>query len=190
MRKGIKLSTYAKNKNITYRTAHNYWKQGLLEGEQLPTGTIIIYEETEVSPQSKEYSIYCRVSSHDQKRDLERQVERMKNFAINNGYIIKNIYKEVGSGLNDKRPKLKKLLQESTSIIVEHKDRLTRFGFEYIETLLSDRNRTIIVVNKAEEDKEDLVQDFISVITSFCARIYGQRRSKRKSQALIKELTE
>jgi len=71
---------------------------------------------------------------------------------------------------------------------VEHKDRLTRFGFKYIETLMELQDRKIEVINNLDDDKDDLIQDFISIITSFCARIYGQRRSKRSTEKLIKEL--
>jgi predicted site-specific integrase-resolvase len=77
-----------------------------------------------------------------------------------------------------------------TLIVVEHKDRLTRFGFHYIEQLLKMQNRRIEVINQAENGKEDLVQDFVSIVTSFCARLYGQRRSKRKTERIIAELTE
>lgn len=72
-------------------------------------------------------------------------------------------------------------------IIVEHKDRLTRFGFNYIETLLNTKNKEIVVINHLEDDN-DLLEDLVSVITSFCARIYGQRRSKRKTEKIIQEL--
>lgn len=99
---------------------------------------------------------------------------------------------EIGSGLNDKRPKLLKLLNDITIgyIIVEHKDRLTRFGFNYIKSLLESRGGGVIVINEVESNKEDLIQDFVSVITSFCARIYGQRRSKRKTEKLLEGLKE
>ena len=101
--------------------------------------------------------------------------------------------KEVGSGLNDERPKLTKLLESEEKIeriIVEHKDRLTRFGFNYLEILSKKMNFEIIVVNKVKDDKEDLIQDFISVITSFCARIYSRRKVTRKTEKIIKELTD
>jgi predicted site-specific integrase-resolvase len=75
-----------------------------------------------------------------------------------------------------------------TKLVVEHKDRLTRFGFNYISILCKHIGCEIVVLNESNNDKEDLIQDFISVITSFCARIYGQRRTKRKTEALIKEL--
>lgn len=72
--------------------------------------------------------------------------------------------------------------------MVEHKDRLTRFGFHYIEKLLAMQGRRIEVINLAENSKEDLMQDFVSIVTSFCARLYGQRRSKRKTERIIAEL--
>jgi len=93
------------------------------------------------------------------------------------------VVKEIGSGVNDTRPKLLKLLTDpSVSVIVlEHKDRLTRFGYNYLEQLLKMQDRRIEVINLAEDGKEDLIQDFVSIVTSFCARLYGQRRSKRKT---------
>jgi predicted site-specific integrase-resolvase len=75
-------------------------------------------------------------------------------------------------------------------IVVEHKDRLTRFGYNYLEQLLKVQDRRIEVINLAEDGKEDLIQDFVSIVTSFCARLYGQRRSKRKTERLIAELSQ
>ena len=88
------------------------------------------------------------------------------------------------------RPKRLKLLNDPavTLIVVEHKDRLTRFGYNYIEQLLKMQNRRVEVINLAENGKEDLIQDFVSIVTSFCARLYGQRRSKRKTERIIAEL--
>ena len=102
------------------------------------------------------------------------------------------VVKEIGSGVNDTRPKLIKLLTDpSVSVIaVEHKDRLTRFGYNYLEQLLKMQGRRIEAINLAENSKEDLIQDFVSIVTSFCARLYGQRRSKRKTERLIAELTQ
>lgn len=96
----------------------------------------------------------------------------------------------MGSGLNDNRKKLIDLFNDKTVdvIIVEHKDRLTRFGFNYIKTLLPMQNRKIEVVNQVIGEREYLIADFTSIITSFCARVYGQRRTKRKNEQLIKEL--
>ena len=92
--------------------------------------------------------------------------------------------------MNDNRPKLNQLLKDNSYdvIVIEHKDRLTRFSFNYINTLLENQNRKIEIINNADYDRADLIQDFVSVITSFCARIYGNRRSKRKTEQIIKEL--
>jgi putative resolvase len=100
------------------------------------------------------------------------------------------VVKEIGSGVNDSRPKLIKIITnpDITLIVVEHKDRLTRFGFNYIEQLLAMQGRKIEVINLAENGKEDLKQDFVSIVTSFCARLYGQRSSKRKTERIIAEL--
>lgn len=106
------------------------------------------------------------------------------------GYQVSQVVKEIASGVNDSRPKLLSLLKETsiTTIVVEHRDRLTRFGFHYLETLLQAQGRTIEVVNVAENDKEDLIADLVAIVYSFTARLYGQRRAKRKTEALVEQL--
>ena len=106
------------------------------------------------------------------------------------GYKISKIVKEVGSGLNDERPKLAGLLKDRNIkvIVVEHKDRFSRFGLNYIQTLLNMDDRRIEIVNDSIDDKEDLMQDFVSIVTSFCARLYGLRRNKQRTEKLIQEL--
>ena len=188
----MKLSEYAKRNNVTYRTAQNHWKNGLLNGKQLATGTIVIFDENSEAVNSKTLQVatYARVSSSQNKDNLDKQQDRLIDYANAKGYKTLYNIKEIGSGLNDSRPQLIKLLRCSQIdiILVEHKDRLTRFGFKYIEELLDIQGRKIEVINNLDDDKDDLIQDFISVITSFCARIYGQRRCKRKTEKLIKEL--
>jgi len=106
------------------------------------------------------------------------------------GLPVHSVIKEIGSGLNDERPKLLKILNdiEITHIVVEHKDRLTRFGFNFLKDWMASRQCQIIVMNNVKTDKEDLMQDFISLVTSMVARLYGLRRSKRKTEQLIKGL--
>jgi len=181
----MKLSEYAKKNNITYRTAHRHWKSGILKGFQLETGTIVLEHEVE----NNEYVIYCRVSSHDQKADLIRQEQRLRDYCSAKGWTVRTVYSEIASGLNDNRSKLNKLLEMNCNIVVEHKDRLTRFGFRYIESLMKRLGNEVIVINR-DENKDDLMQDFISIITSFAARIYGRRRSKRNTERIIKELSD
>lgn len=185
----MKLSRYAKLNGIGYRAAYEHFKKGWIKGAyQTPTGTIIIPEPAEVRPEA--VVCYARVSSSENKDNLDRQAQRLSDFCAANGWIVKSIVKEVGSGLNDSRPKLLKILDEGlcTKIVVEHKDRLTRFGFSFLEKCCEKFGCRIVVINEVQTDQEDLIQDFISVITSFCARIYGRRRSKRKTEQLIQDL--
>lgn len=192
----MKLSTYAKEIGITRHTATRWFHEGRIPGAyQLDTGTIIV--PNDIFDQNKANEgltiVYARVSSSEQRKtNLETQAQRLIDFSIANGWQIDKVIKEVGSGLNDERPKLVNLLMSDEPIrriVVEHKDRLTRFGFNYLEILAKKQNFEIIVVNKVEDDKEDLIQDFISIITSFCARIYSKRRVTRKTEQFIEELT-
>ena len=181
-----KLSDYAKKFNVTYRTAWNRYKKGKIDGAYLDETNHVIIPIKEIDGKNNKVAIYSRVSNNDRKDNLERQSERLVNYAISNGYeIIYNI-KEIGSGLNDNRKKLIKLLKSNdfNILIVENKDRLTRFGFNYIETLLNINNKKIIVVNRSDDNKTDLIQDLISIIYSFSARMYGLRKRKNKEEIL------
>ena len=192
----MRLPEYAKKLGVTYRTAWRYWQEGKIPNAyQLPSGTVIVEEEGEVDEVQKPdlgVVIYARVSSPENKNNLEAQADRLKHYCITRGYKIQRIVKEVGSGVNDNRRKLQGLLADGKArhIVVEHKDRLTRFGYCYLETMFHHAGRKIEVVNHAEDDTADLMQDFISSITYFCTRIYGQRRSRRKTEKLIEQLNQ
>ena len=183
----MKLSEYAKQNSISYQTAWLHYKQGLIpNARQLPTGTVVIDEDT--NRNKMDYTIvYARVSSSENKSNLETQADRLVQYCTANGWTVDEVVKECASGLNDERPKLTKILKERkvTRLVIEHKDRLTRFGFNYIKVLLNDCD--IIVVNKCE-DNQDLFEDFVSLVTSFCARIYGKRRTKHKTEQIINAL--
>jgi predicted site-specific integrase-resolvase len=185
----MKLSEYAKQQGISYATALRWFHGGAVKGYQAPSGTIIVTID-EMIPKQEKVAIYARVSSAEHKANLDRQVERLSQYCEVRGYQVIKSVKEIASGLNDNRPKLLALLKDTsiTRIVVEHKDRLTRFGANYIETLMEAQGRIIEVVNVAENDKEDLIADLASVIYSFCARLYGQRRAKRKTETIVKEL--
>ena len=162
----------------------------MIRGYQAPSGTIIV--EAEAKPHTREdrVAIYARVSSAEHRENLERQVERLVQYCTVRGYQVTQIVKEIASGVNDSRPKLLALLKDhqTTRIVVEHQDRLTRFGFRYLETLLELQGRTIEVVNVAENDKEDLIADLVAIVYSFTAQLYGQRRAKRKTERIVQEL--
>ena len=193
----IKASEYAKKMSLNVRTVYRYYHNGKIKGYQdKETGTIFILnpfknENNEDNLKNK-VVLYARVSSSENKTNLESQLEKLRLFASAKGYQIVKEIKDIGSGLNDNRSKLNELLEKELNnfeiLLVEHKDRLTRFGFNYIDILLKSHNKKIEVINLVDNNKEDLIQDFVSVITSFCARIYSQRISKRKVEKLIKEL--
>jgi predicted site-specific integrase-resolvase len=186
----MKLSTYAKKKGISYLTALRHWQKGYLQGEQLASGTIIIFEAEKISQIVTKVILYARVSSGENKSNLESQLERLRLFAAAKGYEVKKEVKEIGSGLNDKRPLLEKILVSNDwdILVVEHKDRLARFGINYMSVLLEKLGKKIEIINTVQDSKDDLMQDFVSIITSFTARLYGLRRSKRKTEELIKNL--
>jgi predicted site-specific integrase-resolvase len=193
----MKLTDWAKVQGVCYMSAWNYFHAGQIEGAfRLPSGAIIVPDPIPVKPAKKECIVtYARVSSSENKNNknnLATQSKRLIDFCNAKGWQTNNNIKEIGSGLNDKRRKLENVLKEGnvTKLIVEHKDRLCRFGFNYIKILCEKINCELIVINETESEKEDLIQDFVSVITSFCARIYGQRRSRRRTEKLIKELEE
>lgn len=185
-----KISTYAKLQGRTYRTIWDWIAKGLVKTEKDATGHTWIIEDDPNPKKELDVVVYARVSSSENKDNLDTQAERLVSYCNAKGYKVKKVVKEIGSGLNDSRPKLEKLLLDKgvDIIVVEHKDRLARFGLNYIQKLLELDGRKIEIVNNIEGEKEDLIQDFISIITSFCARIYGNRRSKRATEKLIKSL--
>lgn len=189
----MKPSEYARKYGITYRTAFRWWQNGQIKGFQKPSGTIIVTEGEETPVATKVVSpvvIYARVSSPKQQADLDRQVSRLEDYCAARGYQVGRIVKEIGSGVNDSRRKFLALLTDpkADTIVVEHKDRATRFGFRYLEVLLSQCGRTIEVANLAENDREDVLQDLSSIVYSMCARLYGQRRAKKKQELIGKIL--
>jgi putative resolvase len=189
----MKLSQYAKKVGVTYRTAFRWWQLGDIKGYQLPSGTIVITEGEE-QPTSRvgQVVIYARVSSPEYRANLERQVKRLEEYCAAKGYLVSRVVKEIGLGVNGNRVKFLALLEDQriSTIVVEHEDRATPFGFRYLQTLLKGQGRSLEVVNPAETNREDLLADLVSIVYSFAARLYGQQRAKRKTEAIIKQLQE
>jgi putative resolvase len=182
----MKLRTWAEKQGISYKTAWRLFRSGALpvRSEQLSTGTILVYE---TEPISTKIAIYVRVSSRDQLEDLDRQLNRLRDFCASKGWTVAEEVREIGSGLNGKRKKLISLLSDPsiTHIVVEHRDRLCRFGFDLLESTLSANKRKIVVLNEGEI-KNDLVRDFVEVVTCMCARIYGKRSARNRAARAIK----
>jgi len=182
----MRLKEWAAKQGVSYRTALNWFHSGTLPvpARQLPTGTILI------EPQAEGDGIavaYCRVSSADQKNDLERQAGRVALACSQRGIALDRTVCEIGSGLNGNRAKLRRLLADASvsTIVVEHRDRLIRFGFEQLEAALAAHGRRIVVLDDAEVE-DDLVRDVTEVLTSLCARLYGRRSAKRRAEAALK----
>lgn len=189
----MKLSDYAEQLGISYQTAWRHFKAGKIPypTSKLPSGTVIVDYNPNLPLQMKgKAAIYARVSSAENKDNLERQAERLQAYAIARGYQVQHVVKETGSGLNDDRKKLAKLLtrEDYEILIVEHRDRLCRFGSNYIDILLKRCNVTLDIVNKVDDKRDDLMTDLVAIITSFAARLYGQRRGKRKTEKIIATL--
>lgn len=182
----MKLSEWARRNGVHYQTAWSWAKNG-----QMPipvvktaTGRYLILEPT--ADTAGQTVAYCRVSSADQRDDLERQAGRVVTVATARGLSVAEVVTEVGSGLNARRPKLAKLLRDPqvSTIVVEHRDRLARFGVEHLTCALAATGRSIVVLDNAEVD-DDLVRDMTEILTSFCARLYGRRSARRKAEAAM-----
>lgn len=188
----MKLSDYAKYLGIAYHTAWKHYKNGLIPypTRQLPSGAVIVDFDPKNQFGQKTFNkaaIYTRVSSAENRNNLDSQAERLSRYSEAKGYQIIHIVKEVGSGLNDHRKKLEKLLKQDDYdvLIVEHKDRLCRFGTNYMDVLLSRLGIKLEIVNLADNGRDELMADLVAIVTSFAARLYGQRRAKRKTENII-----
>ncbi len=181
----MRLSQYATKMGVSYKTAFRWWRAGKLDAYQLDTGTVIVRDDTPLPEAATGIALYARVSTAGQKADLERQVERLKTYAASKGYQVSKVTQEIASGMNDNRPKLLKILTDKSIgvIVVEHQDRLTRFGANYIEQLMQMQGRRIEVMFPSDTN-HDLVDDFIAVITSMASRIYERRHSKERAKKI------
>ncbi len=182
----MKISEWARQQHIHPRTAQRWFEAGNLPvpARRLPSGTILVEEPT---PQAGQVALYARVSSHDQRQELERQLGRLVEWAVNHDLAVDLTVAEVGSGMNGARPKLRRLLADGRvgTIVVEHRDRLARLGSEYIEAALLGAGRRLLVVDPTEVE-DDLVRDMTYVLTSLCARLYGRRSARTRAQRALR----
>ncbi len=180
----ISLTAWGRLYGFDKATTSRLHRQGKLPPElkieRFPTGRyyVVVPEESE-----SRCVLYARVSSGDQREDLDRQVGRLVEWATQQDHRPDEVVKEIGSGLNGNRRQLRRLVGDRTvgTIIVEHRDRLCRFGFEYIEAALASRGARILVMED-EEIEDDLVRDVTEVMTSLCARLYGRRSARRRAE--------
>ena len=176
---------YGFDKATTARMHHAGRLPPELQVEHLPNGRYYVVVPPE---QDGRCAVYARVSSGGQMEDLDRQVGRVVEWATQRGYRPDEVVKEIGPGLNGNRLRLRRLVADHTAgtIVVEHRERLSRFGFEYLEAALSGRGARILVMEDAELE-DDLVRDVTEVMTSLCARLYGRRSARRRALAAARE---
>lgn len=185
---------WARREGLHPQTVWKWCREGTMPVpvEQTPTGAWLIHDpKYETAPTITGRTVcYARVSSNDQKTDLQRQGDRLKAFAFNMGVDAPEVVTEVGSGMNDKRRKLNKLLADPavTTIIVEHRDRLARINAGLVESVLEASGRRLIVVDDTERD-DDLTCDMSEVLTLFCARLYDRKSAKRRAQQALEALS-
>lgn len=190
----MQVREWAKREQLSPYTVWKWCREGTMPVpvEQTPTGMWLIHDpKYEATPTiaAGRTVCYARVSSNDQKTDLQRQADRLKAFAINLGALDIETVTEIGSGVGDKRRKLNKVLADPTvgTIIVEHRDRLASVNAGLIEAALSAQGRRLIVVGDSELD-DDLEADVTEVLTSFYARMYGRQAARRKAKAALKAM--
>ena len=179
---------------ISYRTFKRWVSEGRIHVVRTPTGRIRIpYSEVErilgEKPEVKETraAIYARVSSNDQKSDLERQVQHLTQYCSVKGYRVIDILSDIARGLKTNRRGLHKLFnyvvnKQVDVVVITYKDRLTRFGFEYLEYFFKQYGVNIEVVY-GEEPKDayqELVDDLLAIVTSFASKLYGMRSHRKK----------
>ena len=190
------VKEWAAREGLHPQTVWKWCREGTMPVpvEHTPTGMWLIHDpkyETQQAqaPAGGRTVCYARVSSSDQKTDLQRQADRLKAFALAMGVEHPEVVTETGSGMNDKRRKLNRLLADPTvgTIVVEHRDRLARMNAGLIESALKAQGRRLIVVDDKELD-DDLVRDMTDVLTSFCARLYGRRSAKHRAEKALEAM--
>lgn len=182
----MKLPDWARQNGVHPKTALRWYREGKLPVPARKVGQRTILVEVP-GGSGERVALYARVSSHDQKSDLERQLGRLVEWAAAQGLQVTQTVSEVGSGMNGSRPKLRRLLSDRTvdCIVVEHRDRLARLGSEYVEATLLGAGRRLLVVD-SKEVEDDLIRDMTEVLTSLCARLYGRRSARTRAARALR----
>jgi putative resolvase len=182
----VNLSEWASRVGVSKFTAYRWFREGTLPVPARRAGRLILVdlEGASVSGLPARTVLYARVSSHDQRSDLDGQVARLTKWAAVNGLSVDEVVAEVGSGVNGERRKLQRVLADPTAqtVVVGHRDRLARFGVDNLEAALSAQGRRILVAGEGEAGgDDDLVGDMTEVLTFFCARLYGRRGARNRA---------
>ncbi|MCY9783731.1 IS607 family transposase [Nocardiopsis sp. EMB25] len=185
----MNLTEWARAQGVHPQTAYRWFREGTLPvpAKRVGPRTILVNSEANTAPETVGGTgLYARVSSHDQKADLERQVARLSEWAAAAGHRVVRVESEIASGMNGTRPKARRLLADPTvtTVAVEHKDRLGQMNVELVEAALSATGRRLVVLDDGEVE-DDLVHDMVEVLTSFCARLYGRRSARNRARKAL-----
>ncbi|HEY1617434.1 MAG TPA: IS607 family transposase [Streptosporangiaceae bacterium] len=186
----MNLKEWAAAQGISYATARAWHRAGKLPVPAHRVGGLILIGDPVHPAAAGSTVVYARVSSGDQKPDLDRQVARVTTWLTSSGTPVDGVVTEVGSALNGHRRKFLALLRDQSVsvIVVEHRDRFARFGAEYVEAALAASGRRLLVVDPAEVD-DDLVRDVTEILTSLCARLYGRRAAANRAARAVAAAT-
>ncbi len=194
----ISIGKAAKELGVSNKTLRRWEATGKITSERTPKGhrRYDLSKLQSIIPrktfEDRKTIAYARVSSHDQKEALARQVIVLESYCANHGWTFE-VFQDLGSGLNYGKKGLRKLIKEICSgrvqrLVITHKDRLLRFGAELIFTLCEQFGAEVVILNSSEDSsfEDDLVQDVLEIITVFSARLYGAR--SRKNEKLVEAL--
>lgn len=190
----ITITEASKLLGVTPKTLRVWEKEGKITSHKTAGGHRR-YKESELLGSRKDDPVtlaYARVSSNDQKKDLQRQIQLLEMYCANKGYDFE-VVSDLGSGLNYKKKGLNRLIKlicsnEVDRLVITNKDRLLRFGSELIFALCENFNVEVCIINKSESTtfEEELAGDVLEIITVFSARLYGSRSHKNKK--LVEQL--
>ena len=200
MTEHLTLSKAAKILGVSTQTLRNWDKEGKLQtarsagNHRRIAATEIKRLLNEVDQERKITLVYARCSTHKQKENLERQVGRLLEYCLNNKFDNVELHKEIGSGLNDNRKELNKLLKrikdpDIKRLIIEYKDRLTRYGYSLLENYCSAFGVQIICLDEKKDVpfEQELANDIVALVASYSARMYGRRGGKHKKGVAVNE---
>lgn len=186
----VNLKEWAASQGVSYATARSWHKAGKLPVPARKVGGLVLIGDPAAPPApAGQTVVYARVSSADQRPDLDRQVARVTEWATGRHLQVDRVVTEVGSALNGHRRKFLALLRDPavTVIAVEHRNRFAQFGAEYVEAALAAQGRRLLVADPSEAD-DDLVRDMTEILASLCARLYGQRAARDRAARAVAAL--
>ncbi len=194
-----KINEFAERIGKSTRTLRRWDKEGKLVAKRHPSGHRY-YDESDfrklygIKEDDRKVMVYCRVSSKAQKDDLQSQIKAMEQFCLSSGTCVDDWVQEVGGGMNFKRKRFLDILSriqkgEIKKLLIAHKDRLVRFGFDYFDFLAKENGCEITVVNQESlSPQQEMVEDLMAIIHTFSCRLYGLRKYKKEIKDMASQL--